>query len=51
MHQGYEFDYFIASEGGDPPVYQYVEGNGRPLRVWNSFSDFLRKSIGSHAKT
>ncbi|AVR97160.1 SMI1/KNR4 family protein [Pseudoduganella armeniaca] len=51
MHQGYEFDYFVASEGSDPPVYQYVEGNGRPLRVWNSFSDFLRQSIGSHAKT
>lgn len=50
MHQGYEFDYFIASEGDDPPVYQYVEGNGPPVKVWNSFSDFLRESIDSHAR-
>lgn len=45
MHQGYEFCYFIFSDGTDPPVYQYVEGNGPPVLTWSSFSEFLRSSI------
>jgi hypothetical protein len=50
MHQGYEFNYFVVSEGNDPPVYQYVEGDGPPVLVWDSFSAFLRKSINSCAQ-
>lgn len=50
MHQGYEFNYFVLSEGDDPPVYQYVEGDGSPVLVWDSFSTFLRKSIISCAQ-
>lgn len=50
MHQGYEFTYFNTSEGDDPPVYQYVEGNGPPVLTWNSFSDFLSDSIAQHAQ-
>jgi len=50
MHQGYEFNYFVLSEGNDPPVYQYVEGDGPPVLVWDSFSAFLRNSINSCAK-
>ncbi|WGG52210.1 SMI1/KNR4 family protein [Rugamonas sp. DEMB1] len=50
MHQGYEFTYFNTSEGDDPPVYQYVEGNGPPVLTWNSFSDFLSDSITQHAQ-
>ena len=50
MHQGYEFDYFIASQGDDPPVYQYVEGSGSPALIWPSFSEFLRESIALHAQ-
>jgi hypothetical protein len=49
MHQGYEFTYFKLSEGDDPPVYQYVEGNGSPVLTWNSFSDFLRDSLNQYA--
>jgi hypothetical protein len=51
MHQGYEFSYFITSDGDDPPVYQYVEGNGPPVLTWNSISDFLSISIAQHAKS
>ncbi|WP_458122146.1 SMI1/KNR4 family protein [Paenibacillus sp. Z6-24] len=50
MHQGYEFSFFVISEGNDPPVYQYVEGDGPPVLVWDSFSAFLRKSINSCAQ-
>lgn len=50
MHQGYEFNFFVTSEGNDPPVYQYVEGDGPPVLVWDSFSAFLRKSINSCAQ-
>ncbi|WP_338555114.1 SMI1/KNR4 family protein [Paenibacillus sp. KS-LC4] len=50
MHQGYEFNYFVISEGNDPPVYQYVEGDGSPVLVWDSFSTFLGKSINSCAQ-
>jgi len=41
MHQGYDFLYFLASGGDDPPVYQYVEGDGQPELQWASFTDFL----------
>ncbi|TMV50639.1 SMI1/KNR4 family protein [Paenibacillus mesophilus] len=51
MHQGYEFNYFIVSEGNNPPVYQYVEGDGPPVLVWDSFSTFLKKSINSCAQS
>ena len=50
MHQGYEFTYFNFSEGDDPPVYQYVEGNGPPTLAWNSFSDFLKEAISQYAQ-
>ena len=50
MHQGYEFNFFVLSEGNDPPVYQYVEGDGPPVLVWDSFSTFLRQSISSCAQ-
>lgn len=50
MHQGYEFNFFVLSEGNAPPVYQYVEGEGPPVLVWDSFSTFLSKSIHSCAQ-
>ncbi len=49
MHQGYEFDFFSTKEGDDPPVYQYVEGNGSPVLTWKSFSAFLKNSIELHS--
>jgi len=50
MHQGYEFNFFVLSEGNEPPVYQYVEGDGPPVLVWDSFSAFIRNSINSCAR-
>jgi len=50
MHQGYEFNFFVISEGNDPPVYQYVEGDGPPVLVWDRFSAFIRNSINSCAQ-
>lgn len=49
MHQGYEFTYFKTSEGDDPPVYQYVEGNGPPALTWNTFNEYLREQIARHS--
>lgn len=45
MYQGYEFNYFRFSEGENPPVYQYIEGNGEPKLAWESFSNFLLEEI------
>jgi len=50
MHQGYEFNYFKFSEGEDPPVYQYIEGEGNPKLAWNSFSSFLLDGINITSK-
>ena len=51
MHQGYVFCYFVLREGDDPPVYQYVEGEGIPKLTWKSFSEFLEDSIKEHFLT
>ena len=48
MHQGYEFLFFLTSMGDDPPVFQYVEGQGPPQIQWPSFTDFLWGSIEQH---
>lgn len=45
MHQGYEFNYFRFSERENPPVYQYIEGEGDPKLAWDSFSNFLSDGI------
>lgn len=45
MHQGYEFNFFLCSEGDDPPVYQFVEGSDEPVPVWQSFSAFMLDQI------
>ena len=50
MHQGYEFHYFIASDGDDPPVFSYTD-NGKgvpPVKVAESFSAFLKHWIEYH---
>jgi len=48
MHQGYEFLYFMLSENDDPEVYQYVEGEGEPMKVWSSFSSFVNEALSQH---
>lgn len=50
MHQGYEFLYFNLSDGDNPVVYQYVEGEGAPTMEWNSFSEFIYESLNQHIK-
>lgn len=50
MHQGYEFMFFPTNAGEDPPIFQYVEGQGPPQKQWLSFTDFLWESIEQHAK-
>jgi hypothetical protein len=45
IHQGYEFNYFRFSEGENPPVYQYIEGEGNSKLTWDSFSSFLSEGI------
>lgn len=42
MHQGYEFASFVVDATDDPPVYQFVEGEGQPRIEWESFSTYLR---------
>jgi hypothetical protein len=49
MHQGYEFLYFEVSDGQDPPVYQFVEGDEAPAKQWESFSEFLLDSLVTHS--
>ncbi len=48
MHQGYEFGYFRLGAGEDPPVYQYVEGRGRPRVAWPSFTAYLVDAMEGH---
>ncbi len=42
MHQGYEALFFDSAVGDDPPVYQFVQGQGPPEVVWPSFTAYLR---------
>ncbi len=41
MHQGYQFAYFRLSEGDDPPVYYYLEGQPTIERVKEHYSGWL----------
>jgi hypothetical protein len=45
MHQGYQFLYFDATEAEDPPVYLYLEGEGEPVQVADSFSAWLETAV------
>jgi len=45
IDQGYAFLFFKLSEGDDPPVYSYYEGQGPPVVVRKSFSEYLNKLI------
>lgn len=50
MHQGYQFNYFRAGEGDDPPVYYYHEARGAPVQTMPSFSAFLLDAIEWHQR-
>lgn len=45
MHQGYQFMFFRATEGDDPPVYHYHEGDDAPRRISDSFSNYMLDCI------
>jgi hypothetical protein len=45
MHQGYQFLYFDTTESEDPPVYLYLEGEGEPSKVADSFSAWLETAV------
>jgi hypothetical protein len=52
MHQGYLFNFFLTSDGDDPPIYRYLEGTDRetfPL-IYNHFTDFLLDEIQTQAR-
>jgi hypothetical protein len=49
MHQGYVFLFIRASEGDDPPVYHYKEGNETFTRPSATFTQFLYDSLQVHA--
>lgn len=52
MHQGYQFHFFRTSEGDDPPVYHYLEGQEESSMklVYSHFSDFLLAMVENHAR-
>ncbi|GMK47066.1 hypothetical protein PghCCS26_41960 [Paenibacillus glycanilyticus] len=33
--------------GMDPPIYQYIEGEGEPKLAWNNFGSFLMEESGN----
>ena len=45
--QGITFLYFIGTEGDDPPIYQYHQGNLAPKKQSETFSEFLESIIKS----
>ncbi|MEQ9480924.1 SMI1/KNR4 family protein [Coleofasciculus sp. F4-SAH-05] len=50
MHQGYQFSFFILSEGDDPPIYSYCEGENK-IKFTKSnakFSGFIKQEVEIH---
>ena len=50
MHQGYQFSFFILSEGDDPPIYSYCEGENT-IKFTKSnakFSEFMKQEVEIH---
>ena len=50
MHQGYQFNFFRLSEGDDPPVYWYIEGQGYFKKTFDHFSEFLLDVVNGYAQ-
>lgn len=50
MHQGYEALFFDSTASDDPPVYQFVQGQGPPEIVWPSFTAYLRDVASQYYK-
>jgi hypothetical protein len=45
VHQGYTFNFFLAQDGEDPPVYEYVEGMPPVRRVAARFTEWLADEL------
>ena len=45
VHQGYAFNFFLAQDGEDPPVYEYVEGMPPVQRVAARLTDWLAEAL------
>lgn len=52
MHQGYQFSFFRLSEGDNPPIYSYCEGENQIsfTRTHSQFSEFISTEVELHAK-
>jgi len=52
MHQGYQFSFFLVSEGDDPPIYSYCEGENQIqfTKTKEKFSDFMKQEVEIHKK-
>ncbi len=52
MHQGYQFSFLRTSEGADPPIYYYCEGEDQTsfIKTHEHYSEFLGTEIEIHAK-
>jgi SMI1-KNR4 cell-wall len=52
MHQGYQFSFFMLSEGEDPPTYSYSEETNETsfIKSHERYSDFLMIEVEIHAK-
>lgn len=52
IHQGYYFTFFKTSEGHNPPVYSYLDGQTLPTfkKEYSSYSDFLIEQLELSAK-
>ncbi|MEQ8757271.1 MAG: SMI1/KNR4 family protein [Coleofasciculus sp. G1-WW12-02] len=52
MHQGYQFSFFLVSEGDDPPIYSYCEGENQIQFTKSNakFSEFLEQEVEIHQK-
>ncbi len=52
MHQGYAFDFFVAAEGDDPPM--YADSEGRAQVEFNddgaSFSRWVRAQVAHYVQ-
>ena len=46
-HQGYDYMYFLLSEGDDPKVYRLHEAWDAPRQVLPAFSEYLRWMFGT----
>jgi hypothetical protein len=50
VHQGYQFAYFRASDGDDPPVWYFYETWKEPQEKWSSLSAFFCEEADKEGK-